>query len=427
MLDIAFIRDNADVVRRAVREKGDRADIDAILALDVERRKALTDFERLKAEQNRVSKEIPVRKKAGQPVDDLLQQMKDVAERVKALQATAEEIQVKLQAALAYVPNIPAADVPSGRTAEDNPVMKTWGEPRKHDFKPKAHWDLATELDIIDFERAAKLSGSHFALFKGDGAKLERALINFMLDLHTREHGYREIFSPPLIVERQCMFTTGQLPKFEDEMYKSDARDDYFLIPTAEVPVTNLHRDELLDRAALPVKYCCYTPCFRREAGSYGRDTRALMRVHQFDKVELVKFVHPKTSYAELEALLANAETVLQRLGLPYRVLKLCTGELSFAAAKCYDIECWAPGIARWMEVSSCSNFETFQARRGNIRFRDENGKMEYLHTLNGSGVALARTVLCLLETYQQADGSVEIPTVLRPYMGGQDRIVKGQ
>jgi len=259
-------------------------------------------------------------------------------------------------------------------------------------------------------------------VFKGDGAKLERALINFMLDLHTEKHGYREIFSPPLIVNRQAMFGTGQLPKLEEDMYRCEV-DDLFLIPTAEVPVTNLHRDETLDKAALPVKYTCYTPCFRREAGSYGRDTRALMRVHQFDKVELVKIVRPETSYDELEKLVGDAEEVLQKLGLAYRVALLCSGEMSFAAAKCYDIECWAPGIERWMEVSSCSNFEAFQARRANIRFRDDSGKLEYVHTLNGSGVALARTVLCLLETHQREDGSVEIPPALRPYMGGQERI----
>lgn len=422
MLDMAFIRNNPDAVRRAIREKGDKADLDGLLALDAENRKALAEFESLRSEQNRVSKEIAARKKNKENADDLLARMREVAEKVKALDAAAGEAAERLKEKLIWIPNVPAADVPSGRTAADNPIVRTWGTPAKRDFKVKPHWEIAAQHDIIDFERAAKLAGSHFALFKGDGARLERALVNFMLDLHTREHGYKEIFSPPLVVNRASMFGTGQLPKLEEDMYRCEL-DDLFLIPTAEVPVTNIHRDEMLDGAALPVKYTCYTPCFRREAGSYGRDTRALMRVHQFDKVEMVKIVRPGTSYEELEALLANAETVLQRLELPYRVAKLCTGELSFAAAKCYDIECWAPGIERWMEVSSCSNFEAFQARRANIRFRDDKGKVDYVHTLNGSGVALARTVLCLLETHQQPDGSVTIPAALRPYMGGQEKI----
>lgn len=422
MLDIAFIRQNPDVVRRAVREKHDRADVDKILQIDAERRKSLTDFEILRSEQNRVSKEIAARKKAGQPAEELLVQMREVAERVKSLEAATKELDQKLQELLIWVPNIPHPDVPSGAGSEDNKIVRTHGEPKKHAFKAKPHWDIAAELDIIDFERAAKLAGSHFSVFKGDGARLERAMINFMLDLHGREHGYCEVFAPPLMVNRASMFGTGQLPKLEDDMYKSE-RDDLFLIPTAEVPVTNLRRDEILDKKEMPVKYVAYTPCFRREAGAYGRDTRALMRVHQFDKVELVKMVRPETSYNELEMLLQNAETVLQRLGLAYRVCLLCTGDLSFAAAKCYDIECWAPGIERWMEVSSCSNFESFQARRLNIRYRDDSGKLQYVHTLNGSGVALARTILCLIEAYQLEDGSVAIPEPLRPYMNGQDRI----
>jgi seryl-tRNA synthetase len=425
MLDLAFIRRNPDVVRNAVREKREKADVDKILELDAERRRRLTEFESLRSEQNRVSKEIAARKKAGQPADDLLARMREVADQVKTLDAAAKEMDAQLQPLLTWLPNIPHTDVPSGKDAEDNPIIRAVGEPKKFSFKPKAHWDIAAPLDIIDFERAAKLAGSHFGVFKGAGALLERALINFMLDLHTREHGYREIFSPPLIVNRESMFGTGQLPKLEEDMYHCDL-DDLFLVPTAEVPVTNLHRDEVLERDKLPLKYTAYTPCFRREAGSYGRDTRALMRVHQFDKVEMVKFVLPERSYDELELLLGNAETVLQRLGLAYRVCLLCTGELSFAAAKCYDIECWAPGIERWMEVSSCSNFESFQARRLNVRYRDENGKPQYVHTLNGSGVALARTVLCLLETYQREDGAVEVPEALRPYMHGLEVIGPG-
>ena len=421
MLDLSYIRANPDAVKKAARDKGERIDIDALLSLDAERRAALTSFEQLRAEQNRVSKEIGARKKRKEPADDLLKEMRRAAERVKEREATMRAIEEKLRDRLIRVPNMPHADVPVGRTPEDNPVVRTWGAPKERSFKPKPHWELAADLDIVDFERAAKISGSHFALFKGDGARLERALINFMLDLHRQEHGYREI-SPPLIVNRASMFSTGQLPKLEEDMYRCEV-DDLFLIPTAEAPITNIHRDEVLDRSALPVRYVGSTPCFRREAGSYGRDTRALMRVHQFDKVELVKFVQPETSYDELEELLRNAETVIQRLGLAYRVSLLCTGELSFAAAKCYDIEVWAPGIERWMEVSSCSNFESFQARRANIRFRDDSGKLEYVHTINGSGVALARTVLCLLETFQREDGAVEIPAPIRPYMGGQEWI----
>lgn len=422
MLDLAFIRSNPDTIKKAARDKGEPVDVEAILRLDATRRKALTDFERLRSEQNRVSKEIAQRKKRKESADDLLEEMRKVAEQVKGLDAAARDADEELRAQLIRVPNIPAPDVPVGRTAGDNPIIRTWGEPKRHSFQPKPHWELAADLDIIDFERAAKLSGSHFALFKGDGARLERALINFMLDLHRREHGYLEV-SPPLIVNRAAMFSTGQLPKLEEDMYRCES-DDLFLIPTAEVPVTNIHRDEVLERGTLPLLYVSCTPCFRREAGSYGRDTRALMRVHQFDKVELVKFARPDTSYDELESLLANAETVIRELGLAYRVALLCTGELSFAAAKCYDIEVWAPGIERWMEVSSCSNFESFQARRANIRFRDESGRLDYVHTINGSGVALARTVLCLLETYQREDGTIEIPAPLRPYMDGREAIV---
>ncbi len=421
MLDLAFIRENPGRVKAAVRNKGERADIDSLLKLDAERRKTVRDFEQLRAKQNRVSKEIAEKKKRKAPADDLIAEMRQVAAEVKAREAAVRDVDERLNDLLIRVPNVPAEDVPVGRTAEDNPVVRTWGDPKRFDFTPKPHWEIAAQFDIVDFERAAKLSGSHFALFKGDGARLERALINFMLDIHRREHGYREIM-PPLLATRACMLGTGQLPKLEEDMYRCES-DDLFLIPTAEVPITNIHRDEVLDRSALPIKYTGYTPCFRREAGSYGRDTRALMRVHQFDKVEMVKFVRPETSYDELETLVADAETIMQRLGLAYRVALLCTGEMSFAAAKCYDIEAWAPGIERWMEVSSCSNFEAFQARRANIRFRDEGGKLGYVHTLNGSGVALARTVLCLLETFQRADGSVEIPEPLRPYMDGQDAI----
>jgi len=421
MLDLAFIREYPDRVREAIRNKGERADLDRVLALDDERRRAVTAFESLRSEQKRLSREIADRKKRGADAADLLARMKEMAREVKRREAHLREVETKLRDALRWIPNVPLPDTPVGRTAEDNVVVRSWGEPPRFSFEPKPHWELAAALDIIDFERAAKVTGSHFTLFKGEGARLERALISFMLELHTTEHGYTEIL-PPLLVNRASMFGTGQLPKLEEDMYRCEA-DDLFLIPTAEVPLTNIYRDEVLDAASLPVRLCAYTPCFRREAGSYGRDTRALMRVHQFDKVELLKFVEPQSSYDELESLLADAEKVLQRLGLTYRVARLCTGELSFAAAKCYDIECWAPGIRRWMEVSSCSNFEEFQARRANIRYRDRDGKLRYVHTLNGSGVALARTLLCLLETYQQEDGSVVIPEPLRPYMGGRESI----
>ncbi len=421
MLDLAFIRENPELVRKAIRDKGERADVDVILTIDSERRRALVEYESLRAEHRRVSKEIAERKKQKESADELLDEVRGVADKVKSLEAAVRKIEEKLRLELICVPNIPTPDSPVGRTADDNEVVRSWGKPRKHDFEARPHWDIGADLGIMDFERAAKLSGSHFVLFKGDGARLERALINLMIELHHKEHGYVEIW-PPLIVNRDSMFSTGQLPKLEEDMYRCEV-DDLFLIPTAEVPVTNIHRDEVLDRRDLPIKYVSYTPCFRREAGSYGRDTRALMRVHQFDKVELVKFVRPETSSDELESLVADAEAVLQRLGLVYRVAKLCTGEMSFAAAKCYDIEAWAPGIERWMEVSSCSSYESFQARRANIRFRNEAGKLQHVHTLNGSGVALARTVLCLLETYQREDGSVEIPQALRPYMDGQERI----
>ncbi len=421
MLDLAFIRENADRVREAIRNKGEKADLDRLLELDAERRAAVTQFESLRSEQNRVSKEIAARKKSKEDASDLIERMKSVAAEVKERESAVREIEGRLHEQLIRIPNLPTDDTPIGRSEEENKLIRTWGEPRQFDFKPKPHWDIAQELDLIDFERAAKISGSHFALFKGDGARLERALINFMLDVHTTEHGYTEV-APPLIVNRTTMFSTGQLPKLEEDMYRCDL-DDLFLIPTAEAPLTSIPRDEIIEADALPLRFTAYTPCFRREAGSYGRDTRALMRVHQFDKVELVKIVRPGTSYDELESLLANAETILQRLGLPYRVAQLCTGELSFAARKCYDIECRAPGIERWMEVSSCSNFEDFQARRANIRFRAESGKPEFVQTLNGSGVALARTVLCLLEHYQREDGTVEIPEALRPWMNGREQL----
>ncbi len=424
MLDIGFIRENADRVRKAVRDKLEkRADVEEVLRLDGERREVLARTEALRNERNASSKQIAELKKKGENADEMVRATRELGDRIHELEEVLREVSLKLAEQMLWIPNVPAEDVPVGRDANDNVEVKHWGARKAFSFELKAHWDLAEELDIIDFPRATKISGPHWALYKGAGARLERALINFMLDLHTGEHGYTEIL-PPYLVNRDSMTGTGQLPKLEEDMYHTD-RDDLFLIPTAEVPVTNLHRDEILEGKQLPVYYTAYTGCFRREAGSYGKATRALLRVHQFDKVELVKFVRPGTSYDELEKLRANAEAVLERLGLEYRVLTLCTGELSFSGAKCYDIELWAPGVKRWLEVSSCSNFEDFQARRANIRFRDEDGKVKFVHTLNGSGTALARLVVAILETYQNADGTVTVPEVLRPYMGGLTTIAR--
>lgn len=421
MLDLAFIRENPEKVKKAVADKGEKADIDAILNLDERRRDILKESEALRAERNEVSKEISVLKKRGEDAQDLIVKMRAVGERIKALEGELSGVEEKLEKALLWVPNIPAPDVPVGADESANVEVKSWGEPPAFAFKPLPHWELAERLRLTDFPRAAKLAGSGFALFTGVGARLQRALISFMLDMHTREHAYFEVL-PPFLASRECMVGTGQLPKLEEDMYRT-SEDDLFLIPTAEVPLTNFHRDEELSLVDLPVYLTAYTACFRREAGSYGRDTRGLIRVHQFDKVEMVKFVEPKKSYDELESLLGNAEDVLQALGLPYRVLTLSTGDLSFAAAKCYDIEVYSGGVRRWLEVSSCSNFEDFQARRANIRYRDEGGRLAYVHTLNGSGVALPRTVIAILENYQNADGSVTVPDVLRPYLGGLEAI----
>ena len=421
MLDLRFIRDNVDAVSKAAEDKGEYIDLDALLAADESRRELLQKVEALRAERNAVSKQVNELKKKGEDTSDIIERVRAISQESKNLERELSEVQARLDELLLTVPNISAPDVPVGETDADNVEVRRWGETPKFEFQPKAHWDIGSDLDILDFERGAKIAGSNFALFKGAGARLVRALINFMLDLHTTEHGYIEVF-PPFLANRDAMVGTGQLPKMEEDMYHLDT-DDLFLIPTAEVPVTNLYRDEILDHEQLPIYHTAYTACFRREAGSYGRDTRALLRVHQFDKVEMVKFVHPDTSYDELESLLGCAEAVMKHLGLQYRVALLCTGELSFAGTKCYDIEAYAPGVDRWLEVSSCSNFEDFQARRANIRFRDEEGKVRFVHTLNGSGVALPRIIACILETYQQGDGSVRLPACLAPYMGGVDTI----
>jgi len=418
MLDINFIRNNPDRVKKAIVHKHENAaNVDQILELDTQRRSLIHACEQLKSKRNEKSKEVSDLKKKGQDASNIIEETKKIGDDIKSIEEKLKGLEPQINNLLLRIPNIPAADVPIGKDANDNVIVKTWGLRKTFDFTPLPHWELGRILNILDLERSSKISGSGFILLKGLGAKLERALFCFMLDLHTREHGYTELF-PPFLVNRTSMTGTGQLPKLEEDMYRT-AADDLFLVPTAEVPVTNIHRDEILSYKDLPIYYTAYTPCFRREAGSYGKDTRGIIRVHQFNKVELVKLVKPETSYDELESLLANAERVLQLLGLEYRVAKLSTGDMSFAAAKCYDIEVWAPGLDKFLEVSSCSNFEDFQARRINIRFRDEDGKLRFVHTLNGSGLALPRTVIAILETYQQKDGSITIPDVLQPYMGG--------
>ncbi|MBM4064229.1 MAG: serine--tRNA ligase [Planctomycetes bacterium] len=424
MLDINFIRNNPDKVKQAIALKHEKAaSIDQILEVDAQRRSMIHACEQSKSKRNEKSKEVSELKKKGQDASQIIEETKKIGDDIKSIEEKLKELDTQITNLMLRIPNIPAADVPVGKDEKDNVVVKTWGQRKTFDFPPLPHWELGSILNILDTERASKISGSGFILLKGLGAKLERALFSFMLDVHTRDHGYTELF-PPFLVTRTTMTGTGQLPKLEEDMYRT-AADDLFLVPTAEVPVTNIHRDEILSYKDLPIYYTAYTPCFRREAGSYGKDTRGIIRVHQFNKVELVKLVKPETSYDELESLLGNAEKILQLLGLEYRVAKLCTGDMSFAAAKCYDIEVWAPGVGKFLEVSSCSNFEDFQARRINIRFRDEDGKLRFVHTLNGSGLALPRTVIALLETYQQKDGSVVIPDILRPYMGGIKVIAK--
>jgi seryl-tRNA synthetase len=422
LLDVKFIRANPDKVKAAVELKGERVEIDAYLALDEERREIIKEVDVLKAERNRVSKEIAEDKRKGTEPLDKIEAMKTVSRRVKEYDERLKEIDGRLEGLLSWIPNLPHSSVPPGRTEEDNVIVRSWGEKPAFDFDLVPHWDIGETLGLIDFARGTTIAGSNFSLFKGQGAKLVRALVAFMLDLHIKKHGYTEIW-PPSLANRDSMTGTGQLPKLEEDMYHCPV-DDFFLVPTAEVPLTNLHRGEILDGTDLPILYTAYSPCFRREAGSYGKETRGLNRVHQFDKVELVKFVRPETSYDELEALVGDAEEVLRSLGLHYRVNLLCTGELSFAAAKCYDLEVWSPAQNRWLEVSSCSNFEDFQARRSGIRFRPAAGeKAVFVHTLNGSGVALPRTVVAILETYQTKDGRLRIPEALIPYMDGANII----
>lgn len=422
MLDIKVIRENPDRVKAAMKARNMNADqvIESILQIDVDRRRVTGETESLKAQQNADTKQIPILKKEGKDTTELMSQLKQLSDQIKEKDAELGELEEQQRDLLLTLPNIPAADVPLGKDDTENKELRRWHEPTKFDFEPKAHWDLGKELGILDPETAAKVTGARFHFYKGLGARLERSIINFFLNTHTG-HGYTEIF-PPFMVNRASMTGTGQLPKFEMDAYRvinKDTAEDYFLIPTAEVPVTNMHRSEILDGASLPMKYCAYSACFRAEAGSAGRDTRGLIRQHQFNKVELVKFADPATSYQELESLTNDAERVLQLLGLPYRVVCLSTGDLGFSSAKTYDIEVWMPSYNRYVEISSCSNFEDFQARRAQIRFKaTPRDKAQLVHTLNGSGVAIGRTVAAILENYQNADGSVTIPEVLRPFMG---------
>lgn len=423
MLDIKFVRNNPDKVKAGLAKRGNAIFQDKFLGLEEERRKKLFEVEQLKNRRNVVSEEIGALKKSGQEAEDLVIEMRQVSQTIKQMDEEIKAIDEQLEYMLLTIPNIPHESVPEGNDETANVTVRTWGEPRKYQFEPKAHWDIGEDLDILDFERGSKVTGARFTFYKGLGARLERALISFMLDLHTTEHGYTEIL-PPYMVHRDSMVGTGQLPKFEEEAFKVMGTE-YFLIPTAEVPVTNLYRGEIMEGEKLPVFHCAFSACFRAEAGAHGRDTRGLIRQHQFNKVELVKFVKPEESYDQLEKLVNNAEKVLQLLKLPYRVVLLCAGDLGFSSAKTYDLEVFLPSYDNYKEISSCSNFEDYQARRASIRFRrDAKAKPEFVHTLNGSGLAIGRTVAAILENYQQPDGSVEIPEVLRPYMG-VDRISK--
>lgn len=424
MLDIKRIRNNLEEIKAAMARRGEQEfNLDDVVALDDDRRRLLQQVEQMKNEQNTVTKQIPNLKKEGKDVSEVMAKMKELSNEIKELDTKVKEVEDKLYYALIRIPNVPHPDVPQGDTDDDNVEIRQWGKPREFDFETKAHWDLGVNLGILDFERAGKVTGARFTLYKGKGAKLERALINFMLELHTNEHGYTEVL-PPFMVNRDSMTGTGQLPKFEEDTFRIPQKD-FFLVPTAEVPVTNIHRDEIIEEADLPINYAAYTPCFRSEAGSAGRDTRGLIRQHQFNKVELVKFVKPENSYEELEKLTNNAEKVLQLLDLPYRVVKICTGDLGFTAAFKYDLEVWMPSYNKYVEISSCSNFEDFQARRANIRYRPEDkGKVDFVHTLNGSGLAVGRTLAAILENFQNSDGSIDIPEKLRPFMG-VDRITE--
>ncbi|HXZ36212.1 MAG TPA: serine--tRNA ligase [Thermodesulfobacteriota bacterium] len=422
MLDLKYTREHLEEVKEKIGRRGQTVDWERFAQLDAERREILQESESLRAQRNQVSEVIAEKKKKKQDAQEEIGRMKEVSNRIKELETRLGEKEEALQGLMLTIPNVPHGSVAVGQGEQDNPEIRKWGKLPEFSFNPQPHWDIGEALDILDFNRGAKITGARFTLYKGLGARLERALLNFMLDLHTSEHGYQEVL-PPFLVNRKSMTGTGQLPKFEEDLFKlSDP--DYFLIPTAEVPVTNIHQDEILAEEELPLYYAAYTPCFRKEAGSYGKDTRGLIRQHQFNKVELVKFTTPESSYEELEKLTRNAEEVLRRLGIPYRVVMLCTGDLGFSASKTYDLEAWLPGQGVYREISSCSNFEDFQARRANIRYRPKGKKgTEFVHTLNGSGLAIGRTLVAILENFQQEDGSVLIPEALRPYMGGTTKI----
>jgi seryl-tRNA synthetase len=422
MLDLRFIRTNPDIVRKAIADKGERAELDRLLELDEAARAITVESDELKRQRNVESERIASLKKAGEDASEPIARMREVAANIKEYNEKLSSMREEIAALALMIPNMPHESVPVGADEDENVFVRDWGEPHSLSDNPVPHWEIGEALGILNFKASAKIAGSNFPIFVGAGARLERALIQFMLDVHTNEHGYTEV-SPPVVANRLAVQTTGQLPKLESDMYRIE-QDDLFLISTGEVPLTNLHREEIIPEERLPICYTTYTPCFRREAGSYGRDTRGLVRVHQFDKVEMMKYVEPSASYDELEALTVNAETILQRLDLPYRLKTLCTGDLSFAAAKCYDIDIWSAGVGKWLEVSSCSNYEDFQARRASIQYKPaDGGKPRFVHTVNGSGVALPRTVVAILENYQTPDGKIVIPEVLRPYMGGLSEI----
>ena len=422
MLDIKLIRNNPDLVKKDLEKRQENIDIDKLLKMDEKKRGLLFEVEQLKNEQNITSKKIPAYKKEGKDVSELMKEMKELSEKIKTYDSDIRELDKEITAIMLRIPNIPNETVPLGYSDEENVEVRKWGIPRNFDFEPKAHWDIGENLNILDFNKAAKVTGARFTFYKGVGARLERALINFMLDLHTRKHGYTEVY-PPFMVHRNSMVGTGQLPKFEEDAFKVSGTE-YFLIPTAEVPVTNMYREQILDGEDLPIKHVAFSACFRAEAGAAGRDTRGLIRQHQFNKVELVKFTKPEESYKELEKLVNDAEEVLQLLEIPYRVVKICVGDLGFTAAMKYDLEVWMPSYNRYVEISSCSNFESFQSRRADIKFRrDKKGKAEFVHTLNGSGVAIGRTTACILENFQTKDGKVKIPKALQKYMDGLEEI----
>jgi seryl-tRNA synthetase len=421
MLDIRLLRDDLEQVKKRMATRGIEIDWGEFLSLDRQRRDVLSRLEKLKEQKNRLSGEIGKLKKNGADATELMREVEQLSEEIRGREKPLAEVEAGFEQFMLTVPNLPHADVKVGKNSDDNREVRRWGAPPKFVFPARNHWEIGEELDILDFQRAAKLAGARFVIYKGAAARLERALINFMLDLHTREHGYKEII-PPTLVNRAALTGTGNLPKFEEDLFQIES-PEYFLIPTAEVPLTNVHREEVLQREVLPIKYTAGTLCFRREAGSYGKDVRGLIRQHQFNKVEMVKLCEPEFSYDELETMVENAEEVLKRLELAYRVVELCTGDMGFASAKTYDIEVWLPGQDTYREISSCSNCEDFQARRAQIRYRKEKGKPNFVHTLNGSGLAVGRTLVAILENYQQKDGSVLIPKALRPYMGGLDRI----